>query len=143
MQLGDYEIAWVDSEVGKTENDMLSLQPLSTEPPPPHKSVLVGDLKMANFKQFLADNGVQVPSPSLAQKQLVSDLIFSISMRHKKLWKRSAHCARYTKNELPVTYFSQVEFAGGALRCGEYVTLRKVGDASHKVSHACRLIILI
>lgn len=30
----------------------------------------------------------------------------------------------------------QVEFAGGgALRCGEYVTLRKVGDASHKVSH--------
>ncbi|KAF3432974.1 hypothetical protein FNV43_RR24076 [Rhamnella rubrinervis] len=83
-KLGDYEIAWVDSEVGKTENDMLSLQPLSTAPPPAHKSVLVGDLKMANFKQFLADNGVQV------------------------------------------------EFAGGALRCGEYVTLRKVGDASHK-----------
>lgn len=32
--------------------------------------------------------------------------------------------------------FHQVEFAGGALRCGEYVTLRKVSDASHKVSHA-------
>ncbi|KAB2598640.1 cleavage and polyadenylation specificity factor subunit 2-like [Pyrus ussuriensis x Pyrus communis] len=59
---------------------MLSLQPLST-PPPPHESVLVGDLKMANFKQFLSD---------------------------------------------------EVEFAGGALRCGEYVTLRKIGDASHK-----------
>ena len=28
----------------------------------------------------------------------------------------------------------QVEFAGGALRCGEYVTIRKVGDASQKVS---------
>ncbi|KAH7538031.1 cleavage and polyadenylation specificity factor subunit 2 isoform X1 [Ziziphus jujuba] len=82
-KLGDYEIAWVDAEVGKTENDSLSLQPISTAPPP-HKSVLVGDLKMANFKQFLADNGVQV------------------------------------------------EFSGGALRCGEYVTLRKVGDASHK-----------
>ncbi|GKB48120.1 cleavage and polyadenylation specificity factor subunit 2 isoform X2 [Tanacetum coccineum] len=27
---------------------------------------------------------------------------------------------------------SMVEFSGGALRCGEYVTLRKVGDASHK-----------
>ncbi|TQD99429.1 hypothetical protein C1H46_014903 [Malus baccata] len=62
---------------------MLSLQPLSN-PPPPHESVLVGDLKMANFKQFLSDKGVQA------------------------------------------------EFAGGVLRCGEYVTLRKVGDASHK-----------
>lgn len=28
----------------------------------------------------------------------------------------------------------QVEFAGGALRCGEYVTLRKVGNVSQKVS---------
>ncbi|PKI52068.1 hypothetical protein CRG98_027484 [Punica granatum] len=62
---------------------MLSLLPLSN-PPPPHKSVLVGDLKMADFKQYLASKGVQV------------------------------------------------EFAGGALRCGEYVTLRKVGDASQK-----------
>lgn len=59
MKLGDYEIAWVDAEVGKMENDTLSLLPLSTAPPP-HKSVLVGDLKMADFKQFLADNGVQV-----------------------------------------------------------------------------------
>ncbi|CAL5380920.1 unnamed protein product [Camellia sinensis] len=81
--LGDYEIAWVDAEVGKTESDMLSLLPLST-PAPPHKSVFVGDIKMADFKQFLASKGVQV------------------------------------------------EFAGGALRCGEYVTLRKVGDASQK-----------
>lgn len=59
-QLGDHETAWVDSEVGKTENGTLSLLPLSSAAPP-HKSVLVGDLKMANFKQFLADNGVQVP----------------------------------------------------------------------------------
>ncbi|XP_030475172.2 cleavage and polyadenylation specificity factor subunit 2 isoform X1 [Syzygium oleosum] len=82
-KLGDYEIAWIDAEVGKTENGMLSLLPLSTSAPP-HKSVLVGDLKLADFKQFLASKGVQV------------------------------------------------EFAGGALRCGEYVTLRKVGDASQK-----------
>lgn len=74
----------------KTENGSISsLLPLSTTPhtPPPHKSVLVGDLKMADFKQFLAGKGVQV------------------------------------------------EFAGGALRCGEYVTLRKVGDASQKVCY--------
>ena len=51
-QLGEYEVAWVDAEVGKTENDMLSLLPPSS-PPPPHKSVLVGDIKMADFKQFL------------------------------------------------------------------------------------------
>ncbi|PIN22268.1 hypothetical protein CDL12_05024 [Handroanthus impetiginosus] len=83
-KLGDYEIAWVDAEVGKTESGTLSLLPLST-PPPPHKTVLVGDIKMADFKQFLASKGIQV------------------------------------------------EFAGGgALRCGEYVTLRKVGDSSQK-----------
>lgn len=82
-KLGDHEIAWVDAEVGKMDSDMLSLLPLST-PAPPHKSVFLGDLKMADFKQFLSSKGVQV------------------------------------------------EFAGGALRCGEYVTLRKVGDASQK-----------
>ncbi|WCJ30781.1 Cleavage and polyadenylation specificity factor subunit 2 [Euphorbia peplus] len=82
-KLGDYEIAWTDAEVGKTETDVLSLLPESTSPPP-HNSVLVGDLKMADFKQFLASKGVQV------------------------------------------------EFAGGALRCGEYVTLRKVGNISQK-----------
>ncbi|KAK6936840.1 Metallo-beta-lactamase [Dillenia turbinata] len=82
-KLGDHEIAWVDAEVGKTESGILSLFPLSTAAPP-HKSVFVGDLKLADFKQFLASKGVQV------------------------------------------------EFAGGALRCGEYVTLRKVGDSSQK-----------
>ncbi|KAI5652803.1 hypothetical protein M9H77_29990 [Catharanthus roseus] len=82
-KLGDYEVAWVDAEVGKTESGMLSLLPLSS-PPPPHKTVIVGDIKMADFKQFLASKGIQV------------------------------------------------EFAGGALRCGEYVTLRKVGDATQK-----------
>uniref|UniRef100_A0A2N9EEW0 Cleavage and polyadenylation specificity factor subunit 2 n=1 Tax=Fagus sylvatica TaxID=28930 RepID=A0A2N9EEW0_FAGSY len=82
-KLGDYEIAWVDAEVGKTESGMLSLLPCSNAVPL-HKSVLVGDLKMADFKQFLASKGIQV------------------------------------------------EFAGGALRCGEYVTIRKIGDASQK-----------
>ncbi|KAF9617630.1 hypothetical protein IFM89_037693 [Coptis chinensis] len=83
LQLGDYEIAWVDAEAGKTENDMLSVLPIST-PPPPHKSVFVGDLKLADFKQFLASKGIPV------------------------------------------------EFSGGALRCGEFVTLRKIGDATQK-----------
>ncbi|KAI4311930.1 hypothetical protein MLD38_036794 [Melastoma candidum] len=82
-KLGDYEIAWIDAEVGTSENTMLSLLPLS-KAAPRHESVLVGDLKMADFKQFLASKGIQV------------------------------------------------EFAGGALRCGEYVTLRKVSDASQK-----------
>lgn len=58
-QLGDYEIAWVDAEVGQTEGGMLSLLPLSNEAPA-HKSVLVGDIKMADFKQFLASKGIQV-----------------------------------------------------------------------------------
>ncbi|CAI0552561.1 unnamed protein product [Linum tenue] len=85
-KLGEYEVAWIDAVAGKTENhDMLSLLPTVSTPPPPHKSVLVGDLKMADLKQFLASKGVQV------------------------------------------------EFAGGgALRCGEYVTLRKVGVAGQK-----------
>nr|XP_043631723.1 cleavage and polyadenylation specificity factor subunit 2 [Erigeron canadensis] len=82
-KLGDYEIAWIDTEIEKTAGGMLSSLPRSTVAPP-HKSVLVGDLKMADFKQFLAGKGIQV------------------------------------------------EFAGGALRCGEYVTLRKVGGASQK-----------
>lgn len=82
-KLGDHEIAWVDAEVGKTESDMLSLLPLST-PAPPHRSVRLGDLKLADFKQFLGSKGIQV------------------------------------------------EFAGGVLRCGEYVTLRKVGDSTQK-----------
>lgn len=59
FQLGDYEIAWVDAEVGRTESGTLSLLPITTAAPP-HKSVLVGDLKMADFKQFLASKGVQV-----------------------------------------------------------------------------------
>ncbi|XP_008787501.1 cleavage and polyadenylation specificity factor subunit 2 [Phoenix dactylifera] len=81
-KMGDYEIAWIDAEVGKT-NDMLTLGPLSSTPPT-HKTVLVGDLKLADFKQFLASKGVQV------------------------------------------------EFAGGALRCGEYVTVRKISDSNQK-----------
>ncbi|KAG5146335.1 hypothetical protein JHK84_031878 [Glycine max] len=57
-KLGDYEIAWVDAVVGKTENDPLSLLPVSGAAPP-HKSVLVGDLKLADIKQFLSSMGVQ------------------------------------------------------------------------------------
>lgn len=39
-------------------------------------------------------------------------------------------------NDMVVLYTLQVEFAGGALRCGEYVTLRKVADASQKVRNS-------
>ncbi|KAG0453066.1 hypothetical protein HPP92_025730 [Vanilla planifolia] len=81
-KLGDYEISWIDAEVGRV-NDTLTLVPL-TSATPIHKSVLVGDLKLADFKQFLASKGIQV------------------------------------------------EFSGGALRCGEYVTVRKVGDSTQK-----------
>lgn len=88
-KLGDSEVAWVDSEVGKTESDKRCLQPMASAAAP-HKPVLVGDLKMQDFKQFLASKGVQV------------------------------------------------EFAGGgALRCGEYVTLRKVGPTGQKVITLC------
>lgn len=58
-QLGDYELAWVDGEIGDEEDDMLPLLPLS-EPPPPHKAVYVGDLRLPDFKQLLATKGVQV-----------------------------------------------------------------------------------
>ena len=74
LQLGDYEVAWVDAEVGKTEGGMLSLLPLST-PAPPHKSVFVGDIKMADFKQFLASKGVPV-------------LLFFVFCFHKWLLQR-------------------------------------------------------
>lgn len=36
-----------------------------------------------------------------------------------------------------------MEFAGGALRCGEYVTLRKVGDASQKVSASSEHLLIL
>jgi cleavage and polyadenylation specificity factor subunit 2 len=81
-KLGDYELAWIDGEVGM-EEEMLPLLPLSTDPPP-HKAVLVGDLRLADFKQLLASKGVQA------------------------------------------------EFVGGQLRCGDYITVRKVGDSSQK-----------
>lgn len=78
-KLGEHEIAWVDAEVGKQDEKLILLPPSST--PAPHKPVLVGDLKLSDFKQFLESKG----------------------------W--------------------QVEFTGGALRCGEHVTVRKIGDS--------------
>lgn len=57
-KLGDYELAWVDGEVGSREEDILPLLPHSGTPPP-HKAVFVGDLKLADFKQLLASKGVQ------------------------------------------------------------------------------------
>uniref|UniRef100_A0A9I9EJV5 Cleavage and polyadenylation specificity factor 2 C-terminal domain-containing protein n=1 Tax=Cucumis melo TaxID=3656 RepID=A0A9I9EJV5_CUCME len=78
----------------KTKNGTLSLFPLS-KALAAHKSVLVGDLKMANFKQFLANKGIQV------------------------------------------------EFPRGALRCGEYFTLRKVTNASQNVRTSVRWLELV
>lgn len=57
-KLGDYELTWVDGEVGSQEDDVLPLLPHSGIPPP-HKAVFVGDLKLADFKQLLANKGVQ------------------------------------------------------------------------------------
>lgn len=52
-------MAWVDGEIGSQESEgMLPLLP--SETPPPHKSVFVGDLRLADFKQLLATKGIQV-----------------------------------------------------------------------------------
>uniref|UniRef100_A0ACD5T9S1 Uncharacterized protein n=1 Tax=Avena sativa TaxID=4498 RepID=A0ACD5T9S1_AVESA len=91
-KLGEHEIAWVDAEVGKVDEKLTLLPPSST--PSAHKSVLVGDLKLADFKQFLASKGLQV------------------------------------------------EFAGGALRCGKYITVRKIGDSNQKGSMSSQQIVI-
>ena len=114
QQLGDYEIAWVDAEVGKTESGMLSLLPFSA-PAPPHKSVLVGDIKMSDFKQFLASKGIQV-----CQHNSFTLDFFLLGLTILRWTREKYFCV-------------QAEFSGGALRCGEFVTLRKVGDPSQKV----------
>ncbi|KAJ1694426.1 hypothetical protein LUZ63_011124 [Rhynchospora breviuscula] len=77
------EISWMDSVAEKTNEKVLTLLPPPSAPPT-HKSVLVGDLKLADFKQYLSTKGVQV------------------------------------------------EFAGGALKCGEHITVRKISDSSQK-----------
>ena len=56
--MGEHEIAWVDAEVGKEDEKLVLLPPSST--PPPHKPVLVGDLKLSDFKQFLENKDWQV-----------------------------------------------------------------------------------
>jgi hypothetical protein len=57
-QLGEYELAWVDGEIGDEEDDTLSLLPLAE--PPPHKAVYVGKLQLPDFKELLGQKGVQV-----------------------------------------------------------------------------------
>lgn len=62
--MGELEIAWVDAEVGKEDEKLILNPPSST--PPPHRPILVGDLKLADFKQLLENNGLQVVcSPSM------------------------------------------------------------------------------
>ncbi|CAO2141490.1 unnamed protein product [Urochloa humidicola] len=91
-KIGEHEIAWLDAEVEKEDENLILNPPSST--PPPHRPVLVGDLKLAEFKQFLEHNGLQV------------------------------------------------EFADGALRCGEYITLRKIVDSSQKGSAGSQQIVI-
>lgn len=62
--MGEYEISWMDSVTEKANEKILTLLP----PPlasPAHNSVLVGDLKLADFKQFLSTKGIQVQSSCL------------------------------------------------------------------------------
>uniref|UniRef100_A0ACD5TG03 Uncharacterized protein n=1 Tax=Avena sativa TaxID=4498 RepID=A0ACD5TG03_AVESA len=91
-KVGEHEVAWVDAEVGKVDEKLTLLPPSST--PSAHESVLVGDLKLADFKQFLANKGLQV------------------------------------------------EFSGGALRCGEYITVRKIADSNQKGSTSSQQIVI-
>jgi len=48
--LGEHEIAWVDAEIGKEDEKLILLPPSST--PPPHKAVLVGDLKLSDLNNI-------------------------------------------------------------------------------------------
>ncbi|KAL2334722.1 hypothetical protein Fmac_015935 [Flemingia macrophylla] len=57
-KLGDSEIAWVDAAAGKRENDAFPMLPVNGTAPP-HKCVFVGDVKLADIKQFLSSKGVQ------------------------------------------------------------------------------------
>ncbi|PAN42314.1 hypothetical protein PAHAL_8G103600 [Panicum hallii] len=56
--MGELEIAWVDAEVEKEDEKLILNPPSST--PPLHRPILVGDLKLADFKQFLENEGFQV-----------------------------------------------------------------------------------
>lgn len=57
-KLGGYELAWVDGAVGKQDEDE-TFPLLPVESPPPHKAVLVEDLRLADFRHLLATKGVQ------------------------------------------------------------------------------------
>ncbi|RLM59025.1 hypothetical protein C2845_PM18G04780 [Panicum miliaceum] len=57
-RMGELEIAWVDAEVEKEDEKLILNPPSST--PPLHRPVLVSDLKLADFKQFLENKGLQV-----------------------------------------------------------------------------------
>jgi cleavage and polyadenylation specificity factor subunit 2 len=71
LQMGDYEVAWVDSEVGVPEkheqtteygvvenSQMLPLLPIQGNTAPCHKAVYVGEVKLSDFRQVLADKGI-------------------------------------------------------------------------------------
>ncbi|GAQ90662.1 Cleavage and polyadenylation specificity factor 2 [Klebsormidium nitens] len=70
-KMGDYEVGWVDSQVGPPEtqeqtteygavekSQLLPLLPLRGGDAPGHKAVLVGEVKLSDFRQVLASAGV-------------------------------------------------------------------------------------
>lgn len=69
----------------------MSLLPLSN-PAPPHKSVLVGDLKMVDFKQYLASKGVQVLDSYVSLPVLFGVFFMSV------LFQSSSKSIKHSKN---------------------------------------------
>lgn len=113
-------MAWVDGEIGSQESEgMLPLLP--SETPPPHKSVFVGDLRLADFKQLLASRGIQVGNPSFS--------VWIICCVDCRARVDTVDLYPYIRDMICFT-FLQAEFAGGVLRCGDAFAVRKVRFAA-------------
>lgn len=110
-------MAWVDGEIGSQESEgMLPLLP--SETPPPHKSVFVGDLRLADFKQLLATKGIQIEI-----------LFLSFGFLHGCISGKGLTYKTCTHHNCDMIGLLavQAEFAGGILRCGDAFAVRKVG----------------
>eukprot|EP00850_Spirogloea_muscicola_P005295 SM000024S07757 [mRNA] locus=s24:318967:324274:+ [translate_table: standard] len=56
-QLDSYEVVWVNGSVGPSQDGVLPLQAAPLESVPLHKPVLVGDLRLSEFKSLLQAQG--------------------------------------------------------------------------------------
>eukprot|EP00850_Spirogloea_muscicola_P007711 SM000039S14541 [mRNA] locus=s39:747754:753165:+ [translate_table: standard] len=56
-QLDSYEVVWVNGSVGSSQDGVLPLQAAPLELMPLHKPVLVGDLRLSEFKSLLQAQG--------------------------------------------------------------------------------------